>query len=634
MEHSGRRLRRGVLAAFLACVGARAALEIKTEMSVLLPPLIIESTIGPTWRYTEIPRFEILSRCNDLTTEQLALAFHRANQLLNLVLPERFQLALDVPLTLIFYDETLWPVSEQKAVSAMLRANPPSRPEGMPAPSAPSRIRLAPTTGASFLGLDADNKAPATDAFFSNLMLTDADAIVTFALVSKSTIDPKRSYLTTAYVSNLLNNRAPALPRWFTGGFMRLYDRMNFQDHTVTVKPLRWDGVVGRGPHRLVERGPSETAQNHRAEEIDIGRNASGQNTGRLSARRALELGQQPFDLPQVDPGNQSRPDSPTASPEKPAPDVGLLLPLAAFVEGAVPDDNVGAWLEQAELFVSWGLDPANGRADAFWNCVDRSSSEPVTEALFQECLDMDFATATRSIIAYAANHRGIRWVLPEALSRPPPYPFENASPLQIARIKGEWERLEARYVRKNQPDVEEHYVALARRTLRKPYDRGDRDPRLLASLGLLELEAGDQSAARAFLEEAVSGGVVRPRAYYEHARMRYDYLYGRSTRNDGKYTAEQIDLILQPLLVAARQAPPLPAVYELMAHVCFMSVEPPSPEVLAALARGTGFFPHHTALRRQIAALRAGTNDTPEPESLPLLQDLNVTFPPLQPLR
>jgi hypothetical protein len=573
------------LAASLGCASAMAAAapEIKTEMNVQLPPFIVETTIGPTWRYTEIPRFEILSRCNDLTTERLALAFHRANQLLSLVLPERFQLALDAPRALIFYDEKLWPVSEQKAVSALLRANPPSRPEGVPVPD---RVQLEPITGAKLLGAKAGNQVHATDAFFSNLMLTDADTIVTFALVSKSTIDPERSYLTTAYVNNLLLNRAPALSDWFTAGFMRLYDRMNFEDNTVTVKPRRWDLVVnGRSQPVTAQVSPDQAA--------DFGRLATGQKTTRLTARRAFELNTRSF-IPGP-PGNSGNPtprDASSVSPDASAPQLELLLPLVEFFDNRAPVGDLELWKEQTELFVRWGLDPANGRTEAFWNWVDLSSRKPATEVLFRECLGMDFSEATRSIIAFSSEHRGIRWVLPKALSQPPPHPFENASPLQIARIKGEWERLEARYVRKNQPDLEEHYVALARRTLRKPYDRGDRDPRLLASLGLLELEAGDQPVARAFLEEAVSGGVVRPRAYYELARLRYDYLFGRSTRNDGKYTAEQSDSMLQPLLAASRQSPPLRAVYELMAHVSSNSVEPPSAEVLAALAQGARLFP------------------------------------------
>jgi len=611
MKRFGSRVCHGFLVAFLIWVDAHAAPEIKPEMRVQLPPYIVETAIGPTWRYTEIPRFEILSRCNDLTTEQLALTFHRANQLLNMVLPERFQLALDVPRALIFYDESLWPVAEQKAVSAMLRVNPPARPDGVPAAKSP-RVQLEPVAGSQFLGVEPNNRDAATDAFFSNLMLSDADAIVTFALVSKATIDPQRTYVTSAYVSTLLNNRTPALPDWFIAGFLRLYDRMIFKDNTVTVKAVRWEAVLQSSQREIVQKP-----------EVGV----SHEDTQNLNARRALELGKQPFSLPQVAPGDQFRPpEAPAEKPKATAPNPNLLLPLSGLIGGVMPDGDVGSWLELSELFVSWGLDPANGRQEGFWNWVERSSSEPATETLFQECLGIDYVAATQSLVAYGTHHRGIRWVLPEVLSRPPTYSFSDASPLQIARIKGEWERLEARYVRKNLPDLEEQYVALARRTLRKPYDRGDRDPSLIASIGLLELDAGNHQIAKDFLEEAVLGGVVRPRAHYELARMRYDYLFGRSTRNDGKYSTEQIAPILQPLLVATRQAPPLSAVYELMAHVCLTCVDPPSPEVLTALAKGTALFPRNTTLSRKIAALRNGTDDSPE--SLQLLEALKAKLP------
>ncbi|HEX2861900.1 MAG TPA: hypothetical protein VHN79_09685 [Lacunisphaera sp.] len=551
----------------------------------------------------EIPRFEILSRCNDLTTEQLALAFHRANQLLGLVLPARFQLTFDAPQTLIFYDEKLWPVAEQQAVATMLRANPPARPDAGLGSAAPPRVRLEPLTGSQFLGLDREPRTAASHAFFSNLMLTDADVIVTFVLVSTVTIDPQRSYLTPAYVGNLLQNRTPGLPDWFTAGFMRLYDRMNFEANTVTVKPLRWDTVVTRDGRATDSEPWGDVAPKPRRAP---------------RARRALELGQQPLNLPQTEPGHQFGQPALT-NPKDPAPERDLLLPLAGFVAGVVPADDLDSWLTQAELLVSWGLDPANGRVEAFWNWIDRVSTEPATEALFQECLDLNFAAATRSIVVYSANHRGIRWVLPENLANLPPLPLYDASAHQIARIKGEWERLEARYVRRNQPDLEKHYLTLARRTLRKPYDRGDRDPRLLASLGLLELEAGDQAAARSFLEAAVQGGVVRPRAYYALARLRYDHLVGRSTRNDGKYTSAQTAPILLPLLAATKQTPPLSAVYELMAHVCCNLTEPPSDEVLAALAEGVRLFPGNDALRHQVAALRAGAGEpTPNLQLLP----------------
>lgn len=571
MNQFGHRFLRRLLPVLLIGIGAMApaAPEPKVEMTVQLPPFIIEQAAGPKWRYTRIPRFEILSRCHDLTTEQLALAFHRANQLLGLVLPERFQLALDVPQALIFYDEELWPVAEQQAVAAMLQARPPARPDGLPAPGAPPRVQLEPITGSKLLGAGPPPGAAVRDSFFSNLMLSDADAIVTFALVSKSNIDPQRSYLTSGYVRNLLDNRAPALPDWFTAGFMRLYDRMTFEGNTITVKPLRWDAVVVHQPLDQSEIAP---------------------DTPPLKARRALELGQQPLNL--ANPGDQFRRDTPAANAKEAAPAPELRLPLAGFVDGVVPAGDLSPWLEQAELFVSWALDPTNGRAEAFWKWLDRAGTEPATETLFRECLGLDYAAATRSIIAYSTNHRGIRWVLPEALSRPPADPVLDATSLQIARLKGEWERLEARYVRKNQPALEDHYVTLARRTLRRAYDRGDRDPRLLASLGLLELEAGNKTEAVRLLEDAVHRGAVRPRAYYELARLRYDHLFGRSTRNDGKFTAEQVASVVQPLLAGMKQSPPLAPAYELLTHISAQSVAPPSDEVLAALTEGARLFP------------------------------------------
>lgn len=576
MGHFGKRFAYPLTLALSLGTCLTAAPQTKTEMSVQLPPFIVDSTIGPTWRYTEINRFEILSRCNDLTTDQLVLAVHRANELLDLVLPERFRLLFDVPQTVIFYDEELWPVAEQEAVAAMLRANAPARPDADQVRNAPPRVQLEPITGSQLLDGNSATQSDAVNSFFGNVMLSDADVVVTFALISKSTIDPYRTHLTTVYVRNLLENRAPALPDWFTAGFMRLYDRMTFGESTVTVQPLRWDAVA----------------------------------------------------VPQANPGDEFRPHTPPTNPPATIPTPELFQPLGEFVSGVVPAEAIGLWLDQAELFVSWGLDPANGRVDAFWKCIDRIGTEPMTEALFEECLGLNYAAATRSIIAYSTNHRGIRWVLPQDRARPPAYVLKDASSLQIARIKGDWERLEARYVRKNQPDLETQYAALARRTLRRAYDREERDPRLVASLGLLELDAGNNPEATKLLEEAAQGNVVHPRVYFELARLRYDHLFGRSTRNDGKFPAEQIDPILGPLLIAARQAPALPAVFELMAHVSALGIEAPPPEVVAALDHGTILFPRDEGLRREMTALREGTKGTQD--SLELLHELNSRRPGL----
>ena len=123
-------LPRIVLLALAAAGPLAAAPATKTEMTVQLPPFIIEQPGGTRWRYTEIPRFEILSRCNDLATDRLTLAFHRTNQLLGLILPARFQLAMDAPQTVIFYDQELWSPAERAAAIATLFGNqsPPPKP--------------------------------------------------------------------------------------------------------------------------------------------------------------------------------------------------------------------------------------------------------------------------------------------------------------------------------------------------------------------------------------------------------------------------------------------------------------------------------------------------------------------------
>ncbi|HRP06153.1 MAG TPA: hypothetical protein PLV87_14660, partial [Opitutaceae bacterium] len=55
-----------------------------------------------------------------------------------------------------------------------------------------------------------------------------------------------------------------------------------------------------------------------------------------------------------------------------------------------------------------------------------------------------------------------------------PAIKLRDATPLDVARIRGDWERLQISFVRKAFPDVVDKYVEQARKTLRKPYDQGD----------------------------------------------------------------------------------------------------------------------------------------------------------------
>src|SRR6185503_11059886 len=113
-----------------------------------------------------------------------------------------------------------------------------------------------------------------------------------------------------------------------------------------------------------------------------------------------------------------------------------------------------------------------------------------------------------------AVTVKGPMQILIGELPRLPALEVRPASPAEIARLRGEWERLCVPMVRRLHPAQAGRYLDQARRTLQNAYEAGDRDPRTLAIRGLCELEAGEVSVGREFLELATTQRVVRPRAY------------------------------------------------------------------------------------------------------------------------
>src|ERR1019366_9231312 len=100
------------------------------------------------------------------------------------------------------------------------------------------------------------------------------------------------------------------------------------------------------------------------------------------------------------------------------------------------------------------------------------------TEALFQECFGLDFATAQQQLTAYLPEAIREKLALrPSQRPRLPDYALRPASEAEIARLRGDWERLEVGYVKAHFPSLAPKYLEQARRTLRRAYDHGSRDP-------------------------------------------------------------------------------------------------------------------------------------------------------------
>lgn len=397
---------------------------------------------------------------------------------------------------------------------------------------------------------------PPRYTFLPNLRLWDRDAQALFAIVKESEFDANRVALSSEYVSYILRNRLPALPPWFVSGILSLHARAAFSEDALTLEPVDW---LSEGGSAALRGGPT--------------------------ANRAL-------------------------------------LPLADFFAGELaaadpaPGEGLSLWQAQAALFVRWGLaGRGSPRRTALWKFAERAALEPVTENLFRECFGLDYATARQQLTLYLPEAMREKLVLrPGQRPRAPDYALRAATEVEIARLKGDWERLEIGFVKAQFPALTAKYVDQARRTLRRAYDRGSRDPALLTAMGLGEVDAGDDAAARELLEDAATRTkTLRPRAAYELARLRLAALDTASTGGGRRLTPAQANPVLTLLFATREQQPPLPEVYTLIAEVWAASAEPPTRDQLAVLEQGVRLFPRHGDLVYRTAELnvRHGFSDT-----------------------
>ncbi len=381
--------------------------------------------------------------------------------------------------------------------------------------------------------------------FLPNMRLWDKDTMAVFAIVRAGEFDSDNMFLTPDYVAYLAKTRTPTLSTWFLAGLLTLYPQVKFHRDTLTLESAVW---ISDAETMILKADPKKTR---------------------------------------------------------------ALLPFAAFLRGDVSanqqtkEQNLRLWASQAELLIRWGVDPRNGgRTAGFWKFVERSAGELPTEELLQECLGLDYAALVEQLTAFLplAVRKDVT-LRTKAPIKLPPLTLRNATDGEIARIKGDWERLEIDYVRRRYPDLAGKYVEQARRTLLRAYDRNDRDPRLLAILGLCEIDAGNDAGARDYLEAAARLDVVRPRAWYELARLRYlECLAAPATA--GKLSATQAADVLTPLFTARKQSPPLAEVYELIADVWSQSAIIPNAGHLAVVTEGVGLFPRRVSLVHRAAAL------------------------------
>lgn len=282
------------------------------------------------------------------------------------------------------------------------------------------------------------------------------------------------------------------------------------------------------------------------------------------------------------------------------------LLPFEEFL--AITHDSPEAkqplgntlWAKQAYAFVHYCLfNQKQQYREAIVTFANRLAQEPVSEKLFKECFGVGYAQMAKEVRNYVYNTR-LKYqkyeLTPADLVAPASIVLADATAAQIGLLKGDALQLAG------------HREA-AFTEYRAAYQRGARDPAILAGLGAT---FSDPAMARKFTGEAVRAGASRPSAYVALARTRLAE-FKADPGPDGKLTPTQMSAVLTPLFQARTFPPPLPDVYQLIAETWEISSVPAKAEHLAVLDEGVRRFPRDAALLERTARLyvAAGKPDT-----------------------
>lgn len=269
------------------------------------------------------------------------------------------------------------------------------------------------------------------------------------------------------------------------------------------------------------------------------------------------------------------------------------LLPLSemfAHQEGDKDEEGrYGArWAKQCYAFVHWGIYGELGKNQKnFLTFLLRLNKEPLTEAMFKECFGKSYEEmllVLRSHIDWTRSKvAGLQAAKGEKLPLPPVVEVREATEAEIGRIRGDV------LLALGQP-------VPARQAMIAAYMRGERDPELLAALGVWESRHGDSGKARRFLELAIKNGTRRPHAYLEMVAWQ------RKDISTARLTVSQAAPLFALAYKALGHPPRLAASYRTIAELwkdC--EVAAPNPH-LEVMLEGVRMFPRDVELLFQVA--------------------------------
>ncbi len=186
------------------------------EQVVELPPLLVTESAKPLqWRYLETKDFQVLFICSDYLARDFVGNYHRLGQLMSLLVPEKFQVRMSVPLTLILFDDTEKRIISTEVIANMLKEER-ARTTRKPSPEALGKL-----------------------SFLPNMRLTDRDAVTAFALLDDASEGSNLQFTREHFVAAIAH-RSPSLPLWLVHGLIELYTTVHYQEDRLVFSPALW----------------------------------------------------------------------------------------------------------------------------------------------------------------------------------------------------------------------------------------------------------------------------------------------------------------------------------------------------------------------------------------------------------
>ena len=267
------------------------------------------------------------------------------------------------------------------------------------------------------------------------------------------------------------------------------------------------------------------------------------------------------------------------------------MPPLETLLTASRPEkqEEQAAWEMLAYAFVHKCLMEGRGKnQEKFLNFAQQASRKPVSEAMFQECFGRSFAQMEKDLWVYvnAGSFKHMRLTLPKDMSvpKPPEIALRDGTDSEVGRIKSSGFRA------MNQP-------ALAYNELLAPYIRGERDPRLLGALGVVQVERDQHEKARKLLEAAYAQKTTEAAALVTLARLRLEEARAKPGAVPDRLSKRQVIDVLTPLFAAREQLPRRSELYQLIAETWRYSGQAPTAANLEVVAEGVNVFPRDVAL-------------------------------------